>query len=211
MLAAMERALRLLYVDQALLVAEKAAGLLAVPGRGVAGADSLTARVQACYRDALIVHRLDMATSGLMVFALGAFAQRRLSMAFERRQVIKHYVAIVEGCLAADDGEIDAPLAADWPRRPMQKVDLEQGKPSLTRWQVIERGVDFTRLALMPITGRTHQLRVHLQHIGHPIRGDALYGTPLLAAARLLLHACAIEFAHPLSGQPLSFKSEPAF
>ena len=211
MLAAMERALRLLYVDQALLVAEKAAGLLAVPGRGVAGADSLAARVQACYRDALVVHRLDMATSGLMVFARGAFAQRRLSIAFEQRQVIKHYVAIVEGCMAADDGEIDAPLAADWPRRPMQKVDLEQGKPSLTRWQVLERGADFTRLALMPITGRTHQLRVHLRHIGHPIRGDALYGTPPLAAARLMLHACAIEFAHPLSGQPLSFKSEPTF
>ena len=200
-----------LHEDEALLVFDKPAGLLAVPGRGEAGQDNLTARVQARYADALVVHRLDMATSGLMLFARGAAAQRLLSRAFEQRHVHKRYVAIVEGVLATDAGTIEAPLAADWPQRPKQKVDRDAGKPSLTHWQVRGRGPDWTRLALVPLSGRTHQLRVHLQHIGHPIRGDALYAPQPLNAPRLLLHACALELAHPLTGSHLVFTSEPAF
>jgi tRNA pseudouridine32 synthase/23S rRNA pseudouridine746 synthase len=199
------------HADAALLVVDKPAGLLAVAGRGEAGREHLTARVQARHPDALVVHRLDMATSGLMLFARGPQVQRQLSAAFAARQVAKGYVAIVEGGLAADQGEIDAPLAADWPQRPRQKVDGVSGKPSLTRWQVLERGPDWTRLALEPVTGRSHQLRVHLQSIGHPIRGDALYATPPLRTARLLLHATRLAFTHPTRGGWMEFASAPPF
>jgi tRNA pseudouridine32 synthase/23S rRNA pseudouridine746 synthase len=201
----------LLYGDDAVLVVCKPAGLLAVPGRGAAGADNLLARLQALHADAMVVHRLDMATSGLMVFARGAAAQRTLSMAFEARRVDKRYEAVVEGCVAGEAGEIDAPLAADWPNRPRQQVDIERGKPSLTRWRVLQRGPDTTRLTLTPVTGRSHQLRVHLLHIGHPIRGDALYATAPLQAPRLLLHATHLGFDHPTSGRPLSFDSPAPF
>lgn len=201
----------LLYIDDALIVADKPAGLLAVPGRGEAGRDNLAARVQALHGDALAVHRLDMATSGLMLLARGAEMQRRLSRAFAERQVAKAYVAVVEGVLADDEGVIDAPLLADWPRRPRQKVDFEHGKPSLTRWQVLQRGADCTRLALQPVTGRSHQLRVHLQHIGHPIRGDELYAVPPMQAARLLLHASELSLMHPLHGRPLHLHSAVPF
>jgi tRNA pseudouridine32 synthase/23S rRNA pseudouridine746 synthase len=132
-------------------------------------------------------------------------------MAFAARHVGKRYEAIVEGRVADDDGEIDAPLAADWPNRPRQQVDTEGGKPSLTRWRVLQRGPDTTRLALTPLTGRSHQLRVHLQHIGHPIRGDALYAPAPPQASRLLLHATHLRFDHPASSQPLSFDSPAPF
>ena len=171
-----------LHLDDALIVVDKPAGVLAVPGRGEAGRDNLAVRVQAQFANALVVHRLDMATSGVMLFARGAVAQRQLSMAFASGEVAKQYVAIVEGRLQGDSGVIDAPLAADWPHRPRQVVDFERGKPSLTHWRVLERAADSTRLLLEPATGRTHQLRVHLQWLGHPIRGDALYATA--AAAR---------------------------
>ena len=203
--------LPLIYADDALLVLEKPAGLLAVPGRGEAGRDNLAARVQATYVDALVVHRLDMATSGLMLFARGIEAQRQLSAAFEQRRVDKRYEAIVEGQLAEDSGEIDAPLAADWPQRPRQIVDHEWGRIARTPWCVMERLDGATRLALQPLTGRTHQLRVHLQHIGHPIRGDALYAPPPLRSTRLLLHACALAFAHPATGVAMAFTSRPPF
>jgi tRNA pseudouridine32 synthase/23S rRNA pseudouridine746 synthase len=203
--------LHLLYLDEALLVVCKPAGLLAVPGRGAAGADNLTARLKALHADALVVHRLDMATSGLMVFARGPVAQRALSMAFEARRVCKQYEAVVEGVMAGDDGEIDAPLMADWPNRPRQQVSVEHGKPSLTRWRVLQRGAQTTRLALTPVTGRTHQLRVHLQHVGHPIRGDALYAPEPLQAERLLLHATQLVFDHPTHGAALSFCSPAPF
>jgi tRNA pseudouridine32 synthase/23S rRNA pseudouridine746 synthase len=177
-----------------LLVADKPAGLLCVPGRGPQGADNLAARLQARWPDALVVHRLDMATSGLVLFGRGAAAQRALSMAFADRQVHKRYEAVVAGLLADAAGEIDLPLAPDWPNRPRQQVDRLAGKPSRTRWQVLARdtAAGTTRLALLPLTGRTHQLRLHLAAIGHPILGDALYATPaaLAAAPRLLLHAC---------------------
>ncbi len=194
---------------------EKPAGLLCVPGRGADKQDCLSARVQAMFPDALVVHRLDMATSGLWVMARGTAAQRRLSDAFAQREVHKRYVAVVAGLMADDSGEIDLPLAADWPNRPLRVVDRDNGKPSFTRWSVLDRDdtADATRVLLEPLTGRSHQLRVHLKAIGHPILGDALYAPPevLQRAPRLLLHASELRFAHPSTGQPLAFASEPEF
>ena len=201
----------LVHADDVLLVVEKPAGMLSVPGRGEAGKHNLTAQVQDCFADALVVHRLDMGTSGLMLFARGAQVQRGLSMAFAARRVAKTYVALVEGCVAADSGEIDAALRLDWPRRPRQVVDSLLGKRSLTRWLVLQRAAHTTRLQLHPITGRSHQLRVHLKSIGHPICGDELYGYEPLTAPRLMLHATHLQFQHPGSGQTVAFSSQPAF
>lgn len=207
----------IVHADDAIVVADKPAGLLAVPGRGADKADCLWARVRERFADALVVHRLDQATSGLVVFARGAAVQRALSMAFAARDVAKAYVAVVAGGVAGEAGEIDLPLAADWPNRPRQAVDHARGKPSLTRWRVLARGathdVASTRLALEPVTGRSHQLRVHLQAIGHPIVGDALYAPPPVAAGapRLLLHATRLAFAHPGSGERVAFESPPPF
>ena len=202
---------RLLHVDEHLVVADKPAGLLAVPGRGEAGRVNLASHVQAQFPDALVVHRLDMGTSGLMLLARGPEMQRRLNAAFEQRAVGKRYFAVVEGVVQGEEGRIAAPLGADWPNRPRQIVDVVNGKPSLTHWQVIERGPATTRLSLSPVTGRSHQLRVHLQHIGHPIRGDELYAPLPLQADRLLLHAAEISFAHPSTGLTLHFLSPPPF
>lgn len=206
-----------LHLDDAFVVLNKPAGLLSVPGRGEAGRDSLAARVQAQFADACIVHRLDMATSGLMVMARGAAAQRLLSRAFETRQVHKGYEAVVEGLLEPDSGAIEAPLAADWPNRPRQRVD-PAGRAALTRWNVLHRDRDLpatqplsTRVELSPVTGRSHQLRVHLLSVGHPIRGDALYATLPLQADRLLLHATALRFAHPDGGATMDFQSPAPF
>jgi tRNA pseudouridine32 synthase/23S rRNA pseudouridine746 synthase len=154
-----------------------------------------------------------MDTSGLLMFARGLPAQRLVSRAFEQRQVGKTYIAIVAGEPANDAGEIDLPLRADWPNRPRQMVDAEAGKPSLTRWQVLQRLGDRSRLALHPLTGRSHQLRVHLAAIGHPILGDRLYAPTetFAAAARLMLHASALALDHPEHGQPIRFRSEPPF
>jgi tRNA pseudouridine32 synthase/23S rRNA pseudouridine746 synthase len=202
------------HVDEHLLVCDKPAGLLAVPGRGEAGRDCLLARLQQRWPDLEVVHRLDMATSGLMVFARGKAAQRALSIAFAARNVDKRYVAVVQGEMPQADGwrEIDLPLAADWPQRPKQKVDVAGGKPSLTRYRILQAGEGRTRVALQPVTGRSHQLRVHLMAIGHPILGDALYAPPAAAAAaaRLLLHAAALAFDHPAGG-PLRFESRVPF
>jgi len=199
------------YADAALIAIDKPAGMLAVPGRGEHKRDCVAARVQAMFRDALVVHRLDMATSGLMLMARGIEVQRRLSRAFARREVHKRYLAVVDGLVAAGATEIDLPLAADWPNRPRQKVDTTLGKPSLTRCRVLSHDLaaGTTRLELEPVTGRTHQLRVHLQAIGHTIVGDTLYGAP--PHPRLLLHACRIELVHPLSGEALCLRSEAAF
>lgn len=204
-----------LHIDEALIAVDKPAGLLAVPGRGADKQDCVAARVLAQWPDARVVHRLDMATSGLMLFARGAEVQRRLSLDFAARRVLKQYIALVDGALPADHGRITLPLAADWPRRPLQKVDHIAGKPSLTEWQVIgfdaERSA--TRLALQPLTGRTHQLRLHLQAIGHPILGDALYATPEVRdrADRLLLHACGLTLAHPSTGIELRLRCDAPF
>ncbi|HET8748353.1 MAG TPA: pseudouridine synthase [Ramlibacter sp.] len=205
----------LIYVDEHLLVLDKPAGLLAVPGRGEDKQDCLSARAQRLWPDALVVHRLDMATSGLFLMGRGLHMQRVLSRAFAERAVQKRYEAVVDGRVGAvgEQGTIALPLAADWPRRPLQKVDPEHGRPSTTHWRVLEVGEDSTRLALEPVTGRSHQLRVHLLAIGHPILGDALYAPPtvLARAPRLLLHACALRLAHPASGEPLAFDSPAPF
>ncbi len=209
------------HADPHLLVVEKPAGLLAVPGRGEDKQDCLSARVQAIHPDALVVHRLDMATSGLVVFARSPAMQRLLGDAFAERAVHKEYEAVVSGLPAggAADADgwhtIDLPLGADWPRRPMQKVDADAGKPSLTRWRALSRdpAAGTTRVRLSPVTGRTHQLRVHLQAIGHPILGDALYAPAAVQAAapRLLLHAALLAFAHPVTGAALQFRSAVPF
>jgi len=205
----------LLHADAALLVVDKPAGLLAVPGRGADKADCVLARLLPHWPDAQVVHRLDMATSGLMIFARGAAPQRVLSAAFAAREVEKRYVAVVAGLVGGDSGTIDLPLAADWPNRPLQIVDADQGKPSLTHWQVLGRdaAAGTTRLALVPVTGRTHQLRVHLQAIGHPILGDALYAPANVAAAapRLLLHASDLALPHPVDGRRVAFHSPTTF
>jgi len=206
---------RLIYLDEDLLVLDKPAGMLCVPGRGPDKQDCMSARVQAHWPGALTVHRLDMATSGLLIMARNPHSQRQLSRAFETRQIGKQYIAVVHGQLQGDatgQGLIDLPLAVDWPRRPLQKVDLLHGKPSQTRWQILQRADHTTRLLLQPLTGRTHQLRVHLQAIGHPIVGDALYGNDAGAQApRLLLHASALMLTHPISGLSLHFESTPPF
>lgn len=199
----------LIYQDVSLLVVDKPAGLLAVPGRGSDKQDSLASRIQAAFPDALIVHRLDMATSGLIVFARGVQIQSMLSRMFRERVVEKRYVALVANRMEIGEGEIDLPLMADWPNRPRQKVDRESGKPSLTRYQVLTHDGAASRLELEPITGRTHQLRVHLAAIGHPIIGDTLYGGA--EATRLMLHASELRFNHPLSGEPLELKSVVPF
>ena len=209
-------------MDTHLVVADKPAGLLCVPGRGADKQDCLSARVQQQYADALIVHRLDMATSGLCVFARGATAQRQLSIAFADRLVHKRYEAVVQGHLYAPQGTpdgwgvIDLPLLPDWPNRPLSKVDHALGKPSVTRWRVVAHGgtpPGTTRVELEPVTGRTHQLRLHLQAIGHPILGDALYAPAAVQALapRLLLHATAIALPHPVGGQVTAFSSPPPF
>ncbi len=212
------------YSDDALLVLDKPAGLLAVPGRGADKQDCLSARVQQVYPEALIVHRLDMGTSGLLVMARSAPAQRTLSIAFAQRQVAKRYVAVVQGTLPAPDtadgwDRIDLPLILDWPRRPLSKVDHASGKPSLTRWRVAPGAapggypVPVTRVELEPVTGRSHQLRVHLLALGHPILGDTLYAPPEVQALapRLLLHATWLALPHPLTGETLAFDSPVPF
>ncbi|MDF9391704.1 MULTISPECIES: RluA family pseudouridine synthase [Methylococcus] len=211
--------MELIHADAALLVLSKPSGLLAVPGRGPAKQDCLSGRAQARYPDALIVHRLDMATSGLMVMARGPAAQRVLSQAFACREVLKRYEAVVHGILEAppdsEDGwsRIDLPLVLDWPNRPLQKVDPLHGKPSLTRWRILGRETDATRVELEPVTGRSHQLRVHLAALGHPILGDPLYGheAARFRAGRLLLHAKTLGLSHPESGEWLAFESPVPF
>ena len=212
-----------LYQDDDLLVLAKPPGLLCVPGRGPDKQDCLSARAQACWPGALVVHRLDQATSGLVLMARHIEAQRRLGDAFAQRRVDKRYQAVVRGLPQPDDhaGDtggwslIDLPLIADWPNRPLQKVDREHGKPSQTRWRSVRhdaaRGV--TLLDLEPLTGRSHQLRLHLASIGHPILGDALYADAATQAMapRLLLHACALAFAHPMGGQACRFTLPPEF
>jgi tRNA pseudouridine32 synthase/23S rRNA pseudouridine746 synthase len=207
--------LRVIHADDTLLVVGKPAGLLAVPGRGADKQDCLVSRIQAIHPEALIVHRLDQATSGLMLLARSPLAQRQLGALFESRQMRKRYVAVVQGHPADEQGVMDWPLMADWPNRPMQKVDLLQGKPAVTRWRVLSRGEpgQRTRLELEPETGRTHQLRIHLKTWGHPITGDTLYGLADTGAAcdRLLLHAWTLAFTHPATGLPVMFEDPVPF
>ncbi len=202
---------RVVYSDEALIALDKPAGLLAVPGRGADKQDCLSTRAQALYPDARVVHRLDMATSGLLLMARGETAQRQLGIAFAQRRVHKRYEAVVEGVVSDAEGEIDLPLAPDWPQRPRQRVDTSHGKPSLTRYRVlsVDRVQQRTRLSLEPVTGRSHQLRVHLLAIGHRIVGDTLYGGT--AHERMLLHASELTLEHPVNGAMVRLHSSAPF
>jgi tRNA pseudouridine32 synthase/23S rRNA pseudouridine746 synthase len=210
--------LEVLHVDPHWIVINKPSGLLAVPGKGPDKQDCLSTRVQQVYADALIVHRLDMATSGLMVLARGLDAQRKLSASFADRRVHKRYTALVHGILPAayaDWQTIDLPISVDWPNRPLRVIDDLQGKPSVTRVRVLNQdpASHSTRLELEPITGRSHQLRVHLKALGHPILGDALYAPSdvVLLAPRLLLHATFLQLPHPAHGTPMDFVCDAPF
>lgn len=198
--------LDVVYADAALLAVNKPSGLLSVPGRGEGKQDCLTARVQREFPDALAVHRLDMGTSGLLIFARGEAVHSLLSRFFRERRVAKRYLAVVAGQLAPPAGEIDLPLICDWPNRPRQKVDFSLGKASLTRYQALHYAPEsnMSRVELEPVTGRSHQLRVHLAALGHPILGDELYGGMAeLLAPRLLLHATDLWLPHPLTATDL--------
>ena len=184
----------IVHLDDDLIVINKPPGLLSVPGRGPDKQDCAIHRIQVRYPEALIVHRLDMATSGLLLLARGPAMQRALSLDFAERRVHKRYLALVQGQLpgSEDWAEVNLPLLTDWPNRPRQKIDFETGKPSLTRYRVLAREAQRTRVELEPVTGRTHQLRVHMLALGHPILGDALYASDTAEqdlAPRLLLHA----------------------
>lgn len=216
--------LDVVFVDDHLVILNKPSGLLSVPGRGEDKQDCLIARAQSQWPEALTVHRLDMATSGLMVIARGPETQRKLSHAFEIREVSKSYEAIVSGVLqaqvtdSADSAErwqdIQMPLLIDWPNRPKSKVDWEHGKPSHTQWRVMGSALgNATRVELKPITGRTHQLRLHMMAIGHAILGDALYAPPEVQAqsSRLLLHARILRFKHPVTAKWMVFESKVPF
>ena len=202
----------LVYADEAILVLDKPPGLLSVPGRGPDKQDCLSTRVQRVYADALVVHRLDMATSGLIVMARGAQVQRTLSEAFANRLVAKRYEAVVHGEVTEPDHGrriIDLPIGVDWPNRPRRAVNHLSGKASVTRLQVnhFDARRRVSHVTLEPLTGRTHQLRVHLQAIGSPILGDALYAPVDVAAMspRLLLHASELGFVHPVTGLTMQF------
>lgn len=212
--------LQVVHEDAHLLVLHKPAGLLTIPGQSPHQQDSLITRARQRWPDALIVHRLDQATSGLLMLARGAAMQKALGMAFEKRQVHKRYEAVVQGRPTGQPGpdgwsDIGLPIRIDWQNRPRSIVDPVRGKPSLTRWRAIAAGPwpDTTRLALEPLTGRTHQLRLHLMAIGHPIVGDPLYAPPpwQTLTPRLLLHACSLQLTHPATGQALTLSLAAPF
>jgi tRNA pseudouridine32 synthase / 23S rRNA pseudouridine746 synthase len=205
-----------IFADAHLLILNKPAGLLSVPGKGDDKQDCLSSRVQKSYPDALIVHRLDMATSGLMLMARGPAIQTALSKLFETRAIHKRYLAVVDGHLVANpDWQLtDLPIALDWPNRPLRIIHAD-GKPSQSRWRALHHDADTntTRVELEPITGRSHQLRVHLKALGHPILGDALYAPAEVKtkATRLLLHACTLRFLQPASHKEMVFENAPSF
>ena len=203
--------LEIVFQDDDIVVFNKPSGLLSVPGKE--HADCLQARAQTAFSTATIVHRLDMATSGLMVMALNKPAHRHISKQFELRETAKTYQATVFGIVQQDSGEINLPLVCDWPNRPMQMVDHQQGKNALTLWRVLERNTHTTRVELKPVTGRSHQLRVHMLSIHHPIIGDTIYAhnQALEMADRLNLHAMFLSFRHPVTEKTLNFESQVPF
>ncbi|GHF07243.1 RNA pseudouridine synthase [Aliiroseovarius zhejiangensis] len=204
--------LKIVHQDHELLLVDKPAGLLSVPGKGAHLADCLLSRIQAVFPDALLVHRLDRDTSGIMVFAMTPHAQRHLGLQFEKRQVKKAYVARVWGRVADREGTVDLPLIVDWPNRPKQHVDYENGKPAITDWKVLKYEEQATRVRLLPQTGRSHQLRVHMKEIGHPILGDPFYAEgEARNAPRLMLHAESLRLRHPDGGKGLTFKAKCPF
>ena len=205
--------IEIIHKDEALLIVNKPSGLLSVPGRLEEHKDSLETRLRDLYPETLLVHRLDVPTSGVMVFALTKAAQRHIGMQFEKRQTRKTYVARVWGHVVEDTGHIDLPLIVDWPNKPRQKVCHETGKPSQTDWVVLEREAEATRVRLHPTTGRTHQLRVHMMAIGHSILGDRFYADDdaLMAADRLQLHAEELALRHPIGGTEMVFTAKVPF
>ncbi|MFV0493253.1 MAG: RluA family pseudouridine synthase [Pseudorhodobacter sp.] len=204
--------LSILHEEPDFVIVDKPAGLLSVPGRGPERADCLIARLRERYPEILLVHRLDLDTSGVMVFARNKPAQGAISQQFEKRMVGKEYVARVYGLMVQDEGRVDLPLTVDWPNRPRQHVNFETGRPAQTEWQVIERGKNETRVLLRPLTGRSHQLRVHMAELGHPILGDPLYATGRAADfSRLMLHARNLRLRDLETGVALNFAAPCPF
>ena len=203
--------IRLLYRDGDVLIVDKPTLLLSVPGRHPLNRDCLLHRLAHGYTEVHAVHRLDLDTSGVMVIPRHRVALSGLARQFQERRIDKTYVARVAGAVENDEGEVDLPLIPDWPNRPKQKVCRESGKPALTRWRVLERCNESSLLELSPITGRSHQLRIHMSEIGHPILGCDFYApdATLSAAPRLMLHATRLRFRHPLSGHVLTAQSPP--
>jgi tRNA pseudouridine32 synthase/23S rRNA pseudouridine746 synthase len=205
--------LSIVYQDDDLLIVNKPSGLLTVPGKDPKHADCLIARVNRVFPNAKIVHRLDMATSGIICLAMHKEAHRNLSIQFQDRKTAKRYVARIFGKLEQQTGSVDLPLICDWPNRPKQMVDHDKGKPSLTHFKVLEHEAQATRVELTPITGRSHQLRVHMLSLGHPILGDRLYAhsEALALAPRLQLHAEMLSLTHPASDEKMVFEAAPEF
>ena len=204
--------LDIVHEDHEVLVVGKPSGLLSVPGKGDHLSDCLIARIQAVFPHALLVHRLDRDTSGAMVFALSPHAQRHLGLQFEKRRVKKAYVARVAGRVADPSGTIDLPLIVDWPNRPKQMVDHENGRQAVTDWKLLRANDEESRLRLFPKTGRSHQLRVHCMEIGHPILGDPFYASgPARDHPRLMLHSESIRFRHPDGGRTMRFSVKTPF
>ncbi len=202
----------ILHHDHEILLVDKPSGLLSVPGKGPHLADCLIARIQAVFPEALLIHRLDRDTSGVMIFALTPHAQRHLGLQFEKRQTKKTYVARVSGEMTERTGTVDLPLCVDWPNRPLQHVDHENGRAAVTDWRVVRAGGGESRVRLMPKTGRSHQLRVHMREIGHPILGDPFYATGAARThPRLMLHSETLQFRHPDGGQGLRITARCPF
>lgn len=204
--------LDILHEDHEILVVNKPAGLLSVPGKGPELADCLIARLEAAYPQVLLVHRLDRDTSGVMVFGLTAHAQRHLGLQFEKRQTKKTYLARITGRLEPKTGTVVLPLIVDWPNRPLQKVDHETGKPAVTEWRVMKASDEESRVKLYPQTGRSHQLRVHMLALGHPILGDPLYAPETADQyPRMMLHAEELRLRHPDGGEGMKFRVAAPF
>lgn len=199
--------LDILYQDDVIVVFNKPSGLLSVPGKAEQHKDSLEYRARLVWPGIRLVHRLDMATSGIVIMALTADSQRELNRQFQQRLTKKHYIATVSGKLSTESGSVDLPLICDWPNRPKQKVCFTSGKPSLTHYQLLEQNADSSKVKLVPVTGRSHQLRVHMQWLGHPILGDKFYANEeqIKKATRLQLHAEQLTIFHPQSMQPMHF------
>ena len=207
-----DEAAEIIHADHEILVVNKPSGLLSVPGRGEDRADCLIARLRGAFPTVLLVHRLDLDTSGVMIFGLTPHAQRHLARQFEERVVKKTYVARLHGRLEPKEGRVDLPLIVDWPNRPRQMVDHENGRAAQTDWRVIRHAGQETRVRLMPVTGRSHQLRVHMLSLGHPILGDPLYAVGEAADfPRLMLHAESLRIRHPDSGVMMSFQVPAPF
>ena len=203
----------ILYEDADLLLVRKPDLLLSIPGRHPLNKDCLITRLQQCYPTASIVHRLDLDTSGIMVIPLNKPTHAHISRQFQERKVEKSYHAVVYGVVAQDEGEVDLPIARDWTNRPRQMICHERGKSALTRFAVLQRGADRTRLLLKPVTGRSHQLRIHMRELGHPILGCDMYAheAALGMAERLMLHATTLGFEHPVTGEWLQRECHPDF